>query len=192
MIAYIVAGALLAPDVLANVPSCRYSSHMFGICSKTAIACGCQSSGGHKQMCRTRSPGAISSDCTVTWAGTIFIANILVEPAHTHILLDGDIAVGRLPRPLEIELFVDGQLLRRQRIGRKKRFSLRLPLNAIAPGDHELKIVSNVYSVPNKFLANGDFRPLSFRVTTTYIDNRQVKNEDNERNISWRQRAWQV
>jgi hypothetical protein len=111
---------------------------------------------------------------------------------HTHILLDGDIAVGRLPRPLEIELFVDGQLLRRQRIGRKKRFSLRLPLNAIAPGDHELKIVSNVYSVPNKFLANGDFRPLSFRVTTTYIDNRQVKNEDNERNISWRQRAWQV
>jgi hypothetical protein len=68
-------------------------------------------------------------------------------------------------------LFLDGQLLGRQRIGRKKEFTLRLPLKAIAPGSHELTIVSNVYSVPDKFLGNGDFRPLSFRLRQLTLTN---------------------
>jgi hypothetical protein len=170
--AYLAAGGLLAPDVLANVVILPIlKPRLWSLLQRL----------GRLRMPKLRRPqedtphtlawrdftGLHSDD----WAGPTFITTIEIEPGQTQLRLAGDIMLGRLPRPLELDLFIDGQLLGRQRIGRKKEFALRLPLNAIVLGSHELKIVSNVYSVPDTFLGNGDFRPLSFRLRHLTLTN---------------------
>ena len=34
----------------------------------------------------------------------------------------------------------------------------------LAPGTHELKILANWFTVPDRYLGNGDLRPLAFRL----------------------------
>ncbi len=161
---YLVAGGLLAPDVLANViilPVLK--PRLWGLLQK-------RSQIRLPQLRRTPdAPHTLAwRDFTGQhgdgWAGPTFITTIEAEPGDTQLQLDGEIMLGRLPRPLEIELYIDDQLLGRQRIGRKKEFSVTFPLGAITPGEHTVKFVSNTYSVPDKIMSNGDFRPLSFRL----------------------------
>jgi glycosyltransferase involved in cell wall biosynthesis len=162
--AYLAAGGLLAPDVLANViilPALR--PRLWVLLQKR----------DRLRLPRLRrAPDAPHTlawrDFTGQhgdgWAGPTFITTIKAEPGDTQLQLDGEVMLGRLPRPLEIELYIDNQLLGRQRIGRKKEFSVTFTLRAITPGEHTVKIVSNTYSVPDKLMSNGDFRPLSFRL----------------------------
>jgi glycosyltransferase involved in cell wall biosynthesis len=163
--AYLAAGGLLAPDVLANVvivPVLR--PRLWKLLQKRDRL-------KLPRLWRPReeTPHTLAWRDFVGlhgdgWAGPVLISAIDVAPGQTELLLEGDIAVGRLRRPLEIELYVDGQLLGRQRIGRKKEFSVIFPLGAITAGEHTVKIVSNTYSVPDAIMSNGDFRPLSFRL----------------------------
>jgi hypothetical protein len=169
--AYLVAGGLLAPDVLANViilPVLK--PRLWGLLQQR----------GRIRLPRLRSaPDAPHTlawrDFTGQhgdgWAGPTFITTIEAEPGDIQLQLDGEVMLGRLPRPLELELFLDGQPLGRQRIGRKKEFTLTVSLKAIAPGSHELKIISNTYGVPDKSMGNGDFRPLSFKLRQLTLTN---------------------
>jgi glycosyltransferase involved in cell wall biosynthesis len=98
------------------------------------------------------------------WAGPRVVVPVEVAPGHRALTLVGKVAFGRLPRPLEIEAFLDGRPLGRHRVGRARDFSVTWPLPDIAPARHELQIVSNAYTVPHDVLGNQDFRPLSFRL----------------------------
>jgi hypothetical protein len=170
-LAYLSAGGLLAPDVLANVvlvPVIR--TRLWRLRQKR----------GGLRLPRLRPvPDAphtlawrdftgLHSD---SWVGPVYVTDIEAKPGDTQLQLEGNVALGRLPRPLEVELYVDDQLLGRQRIGRKKEFSVTFPLGAITPGEHTVKIVSNTYSVPDNIAGNGDFRPLSFKLQQLILTN---------------------
>jgi glycosyltransferase involved in cell wall biosynthesis len=170
-VAYLAAGGLLAPDVLANVvlvPVIR--PRLWKLLQQR----------GRWRLPRLRS--VLDAPHTLAWRdftglhsdgwiGPVYVTDIEAEPGDTQLQLKGDIAIGRLPRPLEVELYVDDQLLGRQRIGRKKEFSVTFPLGVIAPGEHTVKIVSNTYSVPDNIAGNGDFRPLSFKLRQLILTN---------------------
>jgi hypothetical protein len=171
-VAYVVAGGLLAPDVLANIVILPViKPRLWGLLQQRRRL--------HRprfRQAQADTPHTLAWRDFVglhddSWAGPTYITTIDVTPAHIAIQLDGEIMPGRLSRPLELELFLDGQSLARERIGRKKEFTLRLPLRGIVPGSHELMIVSNTYSVPDKLLGNGDFRPLSFRLRQLTLTN---------------------
>jgi glycosyltransferase involved in cell wall biosynthesis len=98
------------------------------------------------------------------WAGPRVILPVEVESGQSAVVVVGKVAFGRLPRPLEIEGFLDGRPVGRHRVGRARDFSVRWPLGDVSSGAHELQIVSNAYTVPHDLLGNQDFRPLSFRL----------------------------
>jgi len=104
------------------------------------------------------------------WAGPRVLVSIQIEPGDTAVAMVGKVALGRLPRPLELEAFLDGRPVGRHRVGRAREFSVTWPLSGVDPGRHELQIVSNAYAVPHDLLGNQDYGPLSFkleRLTTT-------------------------
>jgi glycosyltransferase involved in cell wall biosynthesis len=164
-VAYIAAGGLLAPDVLANViilPVIKPRLwNLLQQRGRLRLPRFRQARADAPHTLAWRDFAGLHSD---GWAGPTYITTIDVKPEHTQLHLDGEIMLGRLPHPLELNLFLDGQPLGRQRIGRRKDFTLNIALKAIAPGSHELKIVSNTYGVPDNFMGNGDFRPLSFKL----------------------------
>jgi glycosyltransferase involved in cell wall biosynthesis len=98
------------------------------------------------------------------WAGPVCRLPIRVGPGADHIELEGGIEIGHLPEPLEITFMVDGRPLGRHRVGRRTPFRAVLPLTGVAPGEHELQLLSNTYLVADDFRANADYRPLSFKL----------------------------
>jgi hypothetical protein len=98
------------------------------------------------------------------WAGPVCRLPLHVRPGDARIELEGGIEIGHQPEPLEITFLVDGQALGRHRVGRRTPFRAVLPLSGVAPGEHELQLLSNTYLVADDFRANADYRPLSFKL----------------------------
>ncbi len=154
----LAAGAVLGPDVALDV----LLVPMFKPGIRAALA-------GAAELWGPRAPSPQTEawrDFNVLhadgWAGPRVVLPLDVASGHTAVTVSGKTAFGRLPRPLELEAFLDGRPLGRKSIGRARHFALTWPIDNVAPGLHELQIVSNAYTVPHDVLGNQDFRPLSF------------------------------
>jgi glycosyltransferase involved in cell wall biosynthesis len=121
----------------------------------------CRPRGAHPNITVWREFVAVHED---GWAGPVCRLPIRVRPGDAHIELEGGIEIGHQPEPLEIEFLVDGRRLGRHRVGRRTPFRAVLPLTGVAPGPHELQLLSNTYLVADDFRANADYRPLSFKL----------------------------
>jgi glycosyltransferase involved in cell wall biosynthesis len=160
---YFVAGALMGPDVVADV--------LLMPVLKPRLQNLIQKRGHLQQRFKPRQLGpqtlawrdftALHGD---NWAGPAMITDIAVEPGQTRLELVGSTGGFSMPRPLELDIFVDGTPVGRERIGRYAEFSCSVSLAALTPGSHELKIVSNTFVVPHDYLGVDDFRPLSFKL----------------------------
>jgi glycosyltransferase involved in cell wall biosynthesis len=163
--AYVAAGALLAPDILADVlivpvlkPRIEPLLKRHGrlrlprFLKRRKVA---------PHTLAWRDFTGMHSD---GWVGPTFVTTINVEPTHRRLRLDGCASFLRLRWPLAIELYIDGTPMGQQRISRKADFTVMFPLHATTPGAHEVKIVSSSYTVAHDHLGNGDFRPLSFNL----------------------------
>jgi glycosyltransferase involved in cell wall biosynthesis len=157
------AGALLGPDVALDVllvPVLKPGT-LAAIRGGLQLSRRWRSPAESPQTQAWRDFSALHAD---GWAGPRVVLPVDVEPVHDGVALVGKVAFGRLPRPLELEAFLDGRPVGRHRIGRARDFSVAWPLGDVTPGRHELQIVSNAYTVPHDVLRNQDFRPLSFKL----------------------------
>jgi glycosyltransferase involved in cell wall biosynthesis len=98
------------------------------------------------------------------WAGPTLVQTVAVEPGHDHLRLEGTPALFSWWRRVTVETFLDGRPLGRRLIRAGRDFELVFPLDGIAPGDRELKVVTSAVAVMHDYLHNGDFRPVSFHL----------------------------
>jgi glycosyltransferase involved in cell wall biosynthesis len=98
------------------------------------------------------------------WVGPVFAAELQVEPDQHWLRLEGEVDVGHLPGPLEVEAELDGRSLGRQHIGRRQEFVVTFFLGPVEPGAHRLRLVANTFVSHHAYRGTQDFRPLSFRL----------------------------
>jgi glycosyltransferase involved in cell wall biosynthesis len=116
----------------------------------------------HPQTLAWRDFTSVHAD---SWVGPVLITEIDVAPDQIQLVLAGNTAGFRLPRPLELQIYIDQTLVNHSRVGNQPVFTLEVPLGNLTPGRHELKIVANTSIVPYEFLGVQDFRPLVFKLS---------------------------
>jgi glycosyltransferase involved in cell wall biosynthesis len=104
------------------------------------------------------------------WAGPTLVMDLDLEGPHEALVLSGRTDLGRLRGPLELELTVDGRSLGSQRILSRNEFSIEWPVIGLPAGRHRFRITASQFMVPHDYFGNGDFRPLSYRVSRVEID----------------------
>jgi glycosyltransferase involved in cell wall biosynthesis len=155
----VVAGSLLGPDLVADVvimPAVK--PRLWPILAHGPRLWRRPDS---PQILAWRDFNALHAD---GWAGPTLVQPIDLASHHTALEIAGTVALGRLRRPLELELWIAGKSLGIRTCGRTPHFAVRWSLQGIAPGRHEAHITANQYSVPHHVLGNQDFRPLSFKL----------------------------
>jgi glycosyltransferase involved in cell wall biosynthesis len=153
-VACLAAGALLAPDVVADVavmPLVRrvISRPRF---RRRAVA---------PQTEAYLSGTALYAD---NWAGPNLVVSRELDQTHTALVLSADLPPGPLAGPLEIEAYVDGRSFGAHAAGAGPNFRLVWRLGGLAPGPHEVRLTANGFVVPHDQLGTPDFRPLSYHV----------------------------
>jgi glycosyltransferase involved in cell wall biosynthesis len=98
------------------------------------------------------------------WAGPTLQQRIDVAPQHTTLHLVGTMPIGRLRRPLELELVIGNRSLGRRVAGNAQHFEVCWQLHNVAAGPQEARITASEYTVPHELVGNQDFRPLSFKL----------------------------
>jgi glycosyltransferase involved in cell wall biosynthesis len=97
-------------------------------------------------------------------AGPRFVTHITVAAEHRMLYIDGAAVLPGLPRPLNLEVMLDGRQAHHEHLARGCHFSIGVPVAGLSPGEHELCVCSSAHLVLDDHLANGDYRPLSFRL----------------------------
>jgi glycosyltransferase involved in cell wall biosynthesis len=160
---YVVAGALLAPDLVADVLIMPILKPRLSQLLQRRVSLGrlFKPRASHPQTLAWRDFTAVHGD---NWVGPVLITEIDVAPGQSQLVLTGSTYGFRMPRPLEFQFYIDQVPVGRSRAGRQTQFKLTLPLGSIAPGRHELKIAANTSIVPYEYLGIQDFRPLVFKL----------------------------
>jgi glycosyltransferase involved in cell wall biosynthesis len=106
------------------------------------------------------------------WAGPLLERDLEVagDPSGGRLLLAGDTLPEALPRPLVLEVSI-GETLRDQICleATERGFSRELSLDRLRPGRYRLIIKANGFVVPHDRWGNGDYRPLSYRLTACAV-----------------------
>src|SRR5262249_47199077 len=97
------------------------------------------------------------------WAGPTYVTTFRVGPGDRILCLEGAPYINRLPRPFHIALTIDGREVSRHDLPEHRAFSLEVPLDGLAPGQHSLTVASGPGIVPRDYLGIDDDRPLCFR-----------------------------
>lgn len=100
------------------------------------------------------------------WAGPVLVTTITVEPGQTLCDVSGTTGGFLMPEPLELALALDGRPAGARQTVARGAFSVSLPLGAVAPGVHELKITANTFVIPHDYMGADDFRPLSYKLSS--------------------------
>jgi glycosyltransferase involved in cell wall biosynthesis len=151
------AGALLAPDVLADVvvlPVLRKS--MRRILPPAVLA---PSSDPLTRVWRDFQ--SVHDD---GWVGPVLVRGLEVPPGASHLRLRGTAWAVPLQPRLTLALFLDGELLGRGEAAPGPSFSISVPLAGVTPGRHELRVEASASVVPDRHLGNRDHRPLAFHL----------------------------
>ncbi len=96
------------------------------------------------------------------WAGPELVTTLNAGSDDRELVLKG---TGHSRCPARLDVSVDGVPRAGQRLSRRAAFELRIPMEELAPGPHEIRVTSSSWYVPHDFVHNRDFRPLAFQVT---------------------------
>jgi glycosyltransferase involved in cell wall biosynthesis len=157
--AQLLSGALLAPDVVADVavmPMLRpFARKLLGPPKQS------------KRRPITPQTQAYLSNTELfpdNWAGPTVILTRELETTHTDIVLEAALPPGTLATPLTIEAQIDGRSLGAKAAGTEPYFRLVWRLKGVAPGAHKIQLKANGFVVPHDTLGTHDYRPLSYHV----------------------------
>jgi glycosyltransferase involved in cell wall biosynthesis len=161
----LAAGAVLAPDVVADVAVLPVLRPLLSKLRRRSILPR-RSVKPHTEawfsLTRLHDDG---------WAGPTLVLDLDIDRSHAELVLSGGILEGRLRRALQLEAFLDGRSLGCRPIGRGSEFSVTWSLCDVRPGRHELRIAANTFVVPDDDFGNQDYRPLSYRVWNLHLEN---------------------
>jgi hypothetical protein len=95
------------------------------------------------------------------WAGPEIVTTIEARPDDGELVLTGTINRRSSTR---LEVFVDGHPRDSRMLKLGSTFEIRITVERLASGPHEVRVTSSSWFVADDFLHNGDFRPLAFQV----------------------------
>jgi hypothetical protein len=98
------------------------------------------------------------------WVGPTYLTTFRLGPGDRTLCLDGAPYINRLPRPFDVAVAIDGREVCRHHLSEHRPFSLAVPLEGLAPGEHRLAVTSGPAIVPRDYLGTEDDRPLCFRL----------------------------
>lgn len=99
------------------------------------------------------------------WVGPKFAAQYQLEQDAAVLELLGFANLQFLGNSLKLSIAIDGEMVGVHKIDKDGNFYLALPLKRpMASGMHKIEIEAGKWYVPDKFLANKDFRPLSWQL----------------------------
>jgi glycosyltransferase involved in cell wall biosynthesis len=156
-----MAGALLAPDVLADVvvlPVLR-------AWSRRVVRAPVPSR--DPQTLAWRDFESVHTD---GWVGPVLVHAIEVPEGTAHVRLRGALWSAHFQPGLSLSFFVDGRPLGRHEVGRGPSFTVTVPLIGVAPGAHQLRVEASAWVVPDRHFGNHDYRPLSYRLEALDVE----------------------
>jgi glycosyltransferase involved in cell wall biosynthesis len=157
-----VAGAVLAPDVIAGVrwPGLRSVVNRQSGSSPTPWG------PVEPQTAAYLHGTALYDD---GWAGPTMVKDLDAPDPSSKLTLSGRTMARRLSVPLRLEAFVDGRSLGEIPVAGDD-FAVSWPAPGVAPGRHEVRIVANTFMVPHDRFGNQDYRPLSYSLSHLELD----------------------
>lgn len=163
---YLAAGALLAPDIVADVVVMPVvKPRVWQLLQQRArlrrLATLVKPTPPHPATLAWRDFSAQHAD---RWVGPTYITPIEVSGQPSQLRIAGGTEGFRMPKPITIELFVNGNSIGRKALGYGQEFDFTIQLPPLAIGAHELKITSNTYIVPFNYFGVDDYRPLAFKL----------------------------
>jgi glycosyltransferase involved in cell wall biosynthesis len=170
--AYLAAGTLLGPDMLADkalLGSLSFSARVARRLFKWSTLL-LPPRPPAPQTLAWRDWVVLHSD---GWAGPQLLLDLEVRPEHAHLRFQGVTAPGVWLRGLKIDFFVDGQPISSQCVRGGRPFDFTLPLGATPPGKRKLKVVSSAYMVFHDIQHDSDYRPVSFKLHKWQLLNRE-------------------
>jgi glycosyltransferase involved in cell wall biosynthesis len=159
----LAAGAMLAPDVAADV---ILLPALMPALSKIR---GRRSGQQRPALPHTEAWLGFTSLHADGWAGPTLVMNLDFERLPAVLSLTGTTNPSRLRGPLELEAFLDGYSLGQKTVGSSSDFTLTWSVGKTTAGPHELRVVASTFMVPHDQFGNQDYRPLSYRVTSVSV-----------------------
>jgi len=101
--------------------------------------------------------------------GPLYVTRLRCGPGRQALEVQLDSVSRAMPWPITVELFLDEVSVFRRRLTKLEHLTIRVPLAADGPGEHELKIACDSYLVPHEILGNGDYRPLSAQLRSVRL-----------------------
>jgi hypothetical protein len=99
------------------------------------------------------------------WVGPRLRVSREAGPEVRLLRVEGWVDLGHIKGPFVLTASVDGQEIGQKVIKESGHFTLELlPLQPVAQGIHGVEVKASAWFVPHRFLGNGDYRPLSFRM----------------------------
>ena len=151
-----MAGALLAPDVLADVvvlPIVRGWTRRI-VPARLLVP------PADPQTLVWRDFKAVHAD---GWVGPVLVRAIDVPEGRAQLQLRGAPWSAHFQPGLTLAFFLDGHPLARHAVSGDS-FAIHVPLAGVVPGRHELRIEASACVVPDRHLGNHDHRPLAYRL----------------------------
>jgi glycosyltransferase involved in cell wall biosynthesis len=152
-----MAGALLAPDVLADVvvlPVLR-------TWARRAIPASLLAPPSDPHTRAWRDFDGVHAD---GWVGPVLARTVEVPQGPAHLRLRGTRWSSHVQRGMTLAFFLDGQPLAHRDAGRGSSFAITVPLTGVSPGPHQLRVEASACVIPDRHLGNRDRRPLAFRL----------------------------
>jgi len=158
-----MAGALLAPDVLADVvvlPALR-------TWTRRVLPAPLLAPPSDPQSRAWRDFDGVHAD---GWVGPVLVRIIEVPEGPAFVHLRGTQWSPHFQPGMTLAFFLDGRPLARHEAGNGPSFAITVPLTGVPPGRHELRIETSACVIPDRHLGNRDHRPLAFRLDSLDVE----------------------
>jgi len=104
------------------------------------------------------------------WAGPRLVVVREVPPGAQAVTLLGQVDLTYMRRPFLLTVRMDGKDIGQRRLEQSGEFAVQIPLlHHSSPGSHTIEVQASSWFVPHRFMRNGDFRPLAWRVVDLSI-----------------------
>ncbi len=104
------------------------------------------------------------------WAGPRLVVSREAGPGAQAVVVQGIVDLTYMNQSFVLSVRVDGEDLGQQCIERSGDFALQLPLrDPLSSGLHTVEVEASTWFVPHRFMRNGDFRPLAWRVGAVHF-----------------------
>jgi glycosyltransferase involved in cell wall biosynthesis len=109
--------------------------------------------------------------------GPVFVTKIRLQKGHRRLVLQCGPVFQGAATSSDVALRIDGRPVPAECESRDKQLLISTSLGGIKAGEHELEVRSRQVIIPHEYLANGDFRPLAFRLNGVTLAGEEMETQ---------------